>query len=158
MKEISLTRGLVALVDDEDYESLSAYKWRVDKDGYVVRNAPHPTKPGQNTFVMMHRQILGLEFGDRRQGDHRFGRKLDNRRSELRICTGNENLRNVPKRKDNTSGFKGVHCDYRSGKWRAQIYEGGKKKSLGQYSTPEAAHAAYCAAAQQLHGEFANFG
>jgi len=158
MKEIFAKTGEKILVDDSDYDALSVHIWSIDKDGYAYRHIPHPIKPGQATILMMHREILGLSLGDRRQCDHRFGKKLDNRRSELRICLLGENVRNVGRRSDNTSGYKGVYLHGESGRWRAQIYVKGKKKCLGQYDTAPLAHDAYCAAAKQLHGEFANFG
>lgn len=156
MREIPLTRGLVALVDDEDFEELNSHKWYADKDGYACRAAPHPVHSGKRTLLMMHRVILGLQYGDARQGDHRDGNKANNQRGNLRIATRQQNLQNVGAKRRNTSGFKGVCFVKRTGKWRASIRNNGQPKFLGDYCSPELAHAAYVAAATKMHGEFLN--
>ena len=87
--------------------------------------------------------------------DHIDCNKLNNLRSNLRLCTKSQNQHNRAKQKNNTSGYKGVHLQKRTGKYRAQIKLHGKRKILGLFSTPELAYAAYCSAAVQLHGDFA---
>jgi hypothetical protein len=154
MKEISLTRGLVALVDDEDFESLSQHKWCSDGNGYAGRHIQHPTKPGRRIFLYMHRAIVGLEVGDKRKGDHRDGNGLNNQRYNLRPATHAENMCNARMRKDNTSGFKGVSWDKYTGRWQAAIHVSNKRIHLGRHDTPEGAHAAYCEASKKYHGEF----
>jgi hypothetical protein len=154
MKEIRLTRGLVAIVDDEDYESLSAYRWYAKRTGgrapkdYACRSMGGPRGPR----VLMHRTIINAPAG--MDVDHINGDALDNRRCNLRVATRSQNLQNRPKQKNNSSGYKGV-SKYRTGRWMASIRVNGTCKYLGYHSTPEAAHAAYCAAAKELHGEFA---
>jgi hypothetical protein len=69
-----------------------------------------------------------------------------------------ENKLNVRRHRDNKSGFKGVSLHRPTGKWIAFIMARGKHKYLGLFQTPEAAHARYCEAADELHGEFANHG
>jgi len=76
----------------------------------------------------------------------------------LRLATPAENMRNSKTPKNNTSGFKGVSWNARRKKWRAGIKADSKSINLGDFSTPEAAHAAYCEAADRLHGEFSNHG
>ena len=78
--------------------------------------------------------------------------------SHLRLCTRSENLRNTGKMSTNTSGFKGVSWHKAERKWAATIMINKKGKTLGYFKTPEEAHAAYCKAAKELHGEFANVG
>lgn len=90
--------------------------------------------------------------------DHANGCGADNRWQNLRAATHRQNLKNIKRPIHNTSGFKGVHLHRETGKWRARIVADGKHKSLGLHSTLEGAHAAYCAAARALHGEFARFG
>lgn len=164
MKEISLTRGLVTLVDDEDYVWLSQFKWQAGHGGYAKRTALHPS--GQllsngrrkRADLKMHREIMGLTFGDRREVDHIDGNTLNNTRANLRVCTHAENGKNLRKPITNTSGYKGVSYYKRSGKWMAYIMIEKKLKNLGYFDTPQLAHAAYCEAAKRIHGEFANFG
>jgi hypothetical protein len=155
LKEIPLTRGLVALVDDEDYEYLSQFKWSADKKGYAVRRIQHPARPDKQATLRMHRVILGLDFDDPRMGDHDDGNKANNRRYNLRIATSSQNQQNKGANRNNTSGYKGVSFEKRKQRWVANIKVQGKKKYLGSFKTPELAHSAYCAAAIQMHGEYA---
>lgn len=156
MKEIPLTRGLVAFVDDEDYGNISKYKWFSGKDGYAIRQVNYPGEPSQT--VIMHRAILGLERGNPVNVDHIDGNRINNCRSNLRKCTRAENSKNRRAQINNKSGFKGVSWNSSSLRWRAQIGHNGKKIYLGQFEDPEEAYAAYCRAALELHGEFANLG
>lgn len=87
--------------------------------------------------------------------DHINGLPADNRWANLRAATSSQNSCNQGISSRNTSGLKGVSW-YRPGqKWRAYIQVAGKFKSLGYFSDKYVAHAAYVAAAQELHGEFA---
>lgn len=160
MTKIIYTRkGQEILVDDEDYEELNSSIWFVTRKGYAARNVAHPLEKGKWTSELMHRRILGLGFGDKRVGDHINHAKLDNQRGNLRICTNSENLFNRGANRNNTSGFKGVNYSRETRKkWAAEIWKDGKKKHLGFFETPEEAHEAYCKAAADMHGEFANFG
>jgi hypothetical protein len=104
----------------------------------------------------MHRLIVGLSNDDKRVVDHIDGNPLNNQRSNLRVCAPSQNIKNQRLRTDSTSGLKGV-SKYQ-GYWRARIQVDGKRINLGNFSTREEAHAAYCLAARQFHREFANFG
>ncbi len=162
---IPLTQGQFAIVDAIDYEWLKHFKWQAlwnkkTRSFYAARTTAQLNHKGAHT-VMMHRQILGLEIGDKRQGDHiHSGETLDNRRSNLRIATGFQNQHNRRKRRDNSCGFKGVTPSGNGNKhpWKAEIVAHGEYHYLGCHDTPEEAHAAYCEAAKRLHGEFANLG
>jgi hypothetical protein len=87
--------------------------------------------------------------------DHIDGDRLNNRISNLREATSSENKRNTRKRSNNTSGFKGVSFDKSKKLWTAQIATNRKYIHIGRFKTPEAAYEAYCAAAERLHGDFA---
>ena len=155
---IPLTQGKVAIIDDADLDLVSGYRWQARKDDRrwyaqtVVRRAD-----GSRTTLNMHRLILGLA-DQKAHTDHVNGNGLDNRRTNLRACSQAENQWNCGTQANNTSGFKGVNCDKSSGKWRARITVEGKRMNLGLYPTPQEAHQAYCKAAIELHGDFANFG
>lgn len=156
MKEIPLTKGRVAIVDDEDFERLTAVKWKLNNCGYAVRNLPRNGGPrGQQ---MLHRAVLGLAKGDPMQVDHVNGDKLDNRRANLRLCTPQQNALNRPATARSKSGVKGVCRAPASDLWRASICANGKRHYLGRFTTIDEARAAYNRAALQLHGEFANTG
>lgn len=94
------------------------------------------------------------------QIDHIDGDKSNNRISNLRLATPAQNSWNQAKRKNNTSGYKGVRWNSSNPRksWLAAIGHQNRKISLGRYSTKEEAHHAYCVAAQKFHGEFANVG
>lgn len=156
--EIPLTRGMVAIIDDEDFEIVSWYKWHAKTDGwnwYAHTNVRR--EDGSRTMIRMHRLILGLT-DPKVEVDHIDGNGLNNTRSNLRACNRRENMRNTRAYANNKSGLKGVHWREDCGKWRACIRVNGKLKNLGCHDTKEAAYEAYCKAAIDLHGEFANTG
>ncbi len=88
------------------------------------------------------------------QIDHINGDKSDNRIANLREASASQNTMNQGLRKDNSTGFKGVYEDKRTGRFRARITVGGKPKNLGFYATVEDAAAAR-RSAKHLCGEFA---
>jgi hypothetical protein len=90
--------------------------------------------------------------------DHIDGNGINNQISNLREASISENLQNRRAATSNKSGFKGVVLDKQRKKWRATITVNGQHRHLGRFDTPEAAHAAYCAAAVAFYGDFANFG
>jgi hypothetical protein len=152
MKEIPLTHGKVAIVDDEDYELLNQWKWHYGGGGgYAVR---HNYKSSKQTRLFMHRVIMNTPEG--MQTDHINGDRLDNRRENLRICTNAENMRNSKKHKNNTSGFKGVSRCKDCNRWRAYINCDNDRHNLGLFLNPVDAAYAYDTKAIELFGEFAN--
>lgn len=156
MKKIKLTQGKVALVDDADYDWLSQWKWCVTKQYsgyYAVRNSPLIN--GKRPMISMHRQILGLERGDKRQGDHQNHNTLDNCRDNLRICTNQQNSFNQKVLLNASSPFKGICWHKMAKKWMAQIMINRKFKYLGIYKSEKDAARAYNQAAKKYHGEFA---
>jgi hypothetical protein len=99
----------------------------------------------------MHRLILRVDANT--QVDHRDGNGLNNTRGNLRPATHAQNQHNSRLRKDNQSGFKGVHRQ--GNRWVARIRVDGEQKHLGSFRTPEEAARAYDAAALRLRGEYA---
>lgn len=151
VKEIELSQGKFALVDDADYDWLSQWKWYTSYYGYAVRSV---WRDGDNQgLVFMHRQILDAPEG--MYVDHMDGDKLNNVRPNIRLATNAQNLCNRGPNKNNTSGFKGVSWNKRSGKWRSQIWKDGVTHHLGLFADLREAASAYDKAALELHGEFA---
>mgnify|MGYP003145362455 CR=1 FL=1 len=107
-----------------------------------------------------HRLAWLMTYGrfPQKKIDHVNGERADNRIANLREADDFQNAANSRKRKDNTSGFKGVSFRKDLEKWQARIGVGGRRISLGLYDQPEAAHAAYIAAAKKHHANFANYG
>jgi hypothetical protein len=118
--------------------------------GYVVINT------GKRLY-RAHRLAWLYVYGrwPRLQIDHRNGDRTDNRITNLREASQTENNANASVRTDNRCGFKGVRINPISGRYRARIRINGKAKHLGYFDSPEEAHSAYCAAAQEVFGEFA---
>jgi hypothetical protein len=146
-KNICLTRGKFALVDDDIYEYLNQWKW-IYSNGYAIRDDKISGKR-----IRMHREILDADVGV--EIDHINRDRLDNRKINLRVCSRSENRCNCGIRSDNTSGFKGVYWHKRMGKWRAVVHKNNKEISLGYYSSPEDAAYAYDLGAKKYHGKFA---
>ena len=90
------------------------------------------------------------------QVDHINGDKLFNLRSNLRICTNQQNNRNTKSRKGSSSKYKGVSWDARNKKWISQICIGnGTHKKIGRFVCEIEAAKAYDELAKKYHGEFA---
>ena len=156
MKKIKLTKGMFAIVDDADYEWLSKFKWFAHKGRntfYAVRHIR--LLSGKRVLLSMHRQILGLKYGDPQQCDHYNHNGLANWRDNLRTCSNSQNQHNRSPHKNTSSEYKGVSWYNRRHKWVAQILVNGKKTHLGYFASEvEAAHA-YDVEAEEYFGEFA---
>lgn len=149
MPQVSLKyTDQVALVDDSDFALISQHEWRRDALGYAVARIGR-------ALVSMHRLITGAESGQ--VVDHANHNTLDNRRSNLRVCTHAENMRNRKMAVTNKCGVKGVYWCASRRKFRAEIKAHGKKHFLGDFNDINEAGKAYAAAANRLHGEFANY-
>lgn len=158
-REIPLTQGKVALVDSEDYDRIAAHKWCASKQKrgywYAFRRTPGPRNTKKPT-IYMHREILGLEFGDPRNGDHICqAETLDNRKQNLRIATHTQNQQNQRLSKRNKTGFKGVRRGRTAG-YQANIVVNGKQKYLAQRKSAEDCARIYDVAAITHFGEFAS--
>ena len=149
MKEIPLSQGKVALVDDEDYELVSQYRWAADRR----RKSWYARTKINRKPVYMHRLILGCVKGE--QVDHANVDGLDNRRRNIRKCSHGDNQHNQHLKKSNKSGYKGVFFIAKSGKYLAFIRYNHRRYHLGYFAKAEDAAAAYDVAARQLRGEFA---
>jgi hypothetical protein len=158
VKELRLTQNKVALVDDEDFERVVGYRWyplnQKQRDGRVRIYAVSIAKTGGKTVTTyLHRLILNAP--KRAYIDHDNGNGLDNRRSNLRLCTQTQNLGNQRRSSRNSSGYKGVSIDKRSGQWQVRIGFRKQTHHLGLYADPAFAAAVYDAAARRLFGHFA---
>ncbi len=154
-RTIPLTQGKVALVDASDYAQLIQFRWHAAFDPrgnrwYAIRAA----RSHKRTPVKMHRQIMGLQYGERLYVDHADGDGLNNRKVNLRICTQMQNSYNRGANANNKLGFKGVHFYPKTKKYAAHITANHKRIHLGYFNTPEEAHEAYCKASALHHGKF----
>ena len=159
MKEIQLSQSwfcknkgkYVALVDDEDYDSLNQFRWNVHKDGnslYATRNI---IVDGNRRLKSMHGQIMNGKWIDHIDHDG-----LNNQKSNLRFCSLSENLRNARKHNNCSSTYKGVNFHKLNKNWTARIQINGKQIYLGSFASEIDAAKAYNAKAIELFLEFAN--
>lgn len=163
MKEIALTQNKVALVDDSDYESLSAFKWQAKFDGHnwYAKRGVYNKETKTCGCITMHQQLMNPPLG--MKVDHRDHDGLNCQRSNMRLCTHGQNMMNKRPKKNGTSKYLGVMLkrdrvkgkDYFS--WSAQIRIEGKNYHIGRFKTEENAATAYNIFAEKHHGEFANF-
>ena len=155
MKEIVLTGGFHAIVDNEDYKELNRWKWCClkSKNGiYAKRRKPGPALPYK--LILMHRDILKAKPGQ--MIDHINGNGLDNRRQNLRFCSPMQNARHKTKLQlNNKSGTTGVSWDKMTRKWRAQISVKRKSEYIGIYKRKYNAIKARKDRANLLFKEFA---
>jgi len=112
-----------------------------------------------NTYYA-HRVIWAMQTGCWPQAgiDHIDGNPLNNRLQNLRPANQAQNMWNTGRKSNNTSGYKGVHWSTQHKKWTAKIRKKGKKYHLGLFICPKEAHDAYCKAAKEMHGVYANTG
>lgn len=153
MKKIPLTQGREAIVDDEDFEKLSEFKWFVSSMGKsktLFYAGSHIEK--KSSFTLMHRFILNSPKG--KNVDHIDGNGLNNQRSNLRLCTQSENIRNS-KQKKSKSGYRGVFWLKSNKKWMAYISHERKSIYIGSFSTAKEAAMARNKKAIEIHGKFA---
>lgn len=148
-REIPLSRGMVALVDDEDYEKLNKYKWTALFCKWEIIYA---VRSENNSSVLMHRQILDAHKGI--TVDHINHNGLDNRRENIRLATVSENNMNRGKTKKNKSGYKGAYFDKRKRKYRTTIRKNNRTIHIGYFDTAIEAARAYDNAVKQHFGEF----
>ncbi len=149
MIHIPLTKGCFALIDDDEFDTVSMFKWHLHPSGYARMGY---RVEGRVISASMHRFIMWEPLG--MQVDHINRNKLDNRKENLRLATNGQNKQNGLRYASNTSGYKGVHWHKQAKAFRARISVDGVRRHLGDFRTAEEAGRAYLEAASRLHGEF----
>lgn len=160
MKQIPLTQGKFAIVDDEDYERVAKFKWfalrqgRKQKTWAAVRNVT--VGSNKKRLEYMHRFILSAPAGKVVDHQKHLENFVDNRRANLRITNQLKNCWNLRKTVSQTSSvFKGVCWHRIASKWEAYICPHRKKIYIGLFKEEIMAAKAYDDAAKKLFGEFA---
>ncbi len=146
MLRIRLPQGLFALIDDEDANVVRKYKWTLHKGkntNYVRACGPRK--------IYMHRLIMAAPKHS--EVDHKNRNGLDNQRSNLRLCTRQQNCCNKKLKSAKTSLYRGV--SFKSGKWRVQITVNQQVMHIGLFQDEMEAARAYDARVQKCFGEFA---
>ncbi|MEQ8677238.1 MAG: HNH endonuclease [Aggregatilineales bacterium] len=148
-KQISLTKGASAVVDDSDYDRLIQIgRWCLSSNGYAI----HYTKiNGQRKTLYMHRVVMDACYP--LQVDHIDRDRLNNQHDNLRFATRSQNQANKNIQNNNTSAYKGVN--WNKGKWEARIRLNGLRLNLGRFRDPLRAAMVYDAASRLLYDDFA---
>jgi HNH endonuclease len=152
MKTISLTKGFSAIVDDADFEWLMQWEWHCivnKRNKYAVRSLHGIRMHG----IRMHRVIINAPSGI--LVDHIDGNGLNNQRSNLRLCTNAQNMRNMKISPRGTSQYKGVQWRKDHSKWQTSIMSNYRRYHIGYFTSEVEAARAYDAAAIRHFGEFA---
>ena len=164
MRELSVDRRFVSFMDDDTFDAIALFNWKVVVD---ARRCPPTYRPAiwleavTSAPIWMHRFVIARKDGH--IVDHKNGNSFDNQRKNLRHATNAQNAMNSRNHTPSeTSPYKGVfhHPCWRTGRWRAAITVDKKLRVLGYFGTPEKAAKAYDRAAEKFFGEFArtNFG
>jgi hypothetical protein len=158
MKEIQLTQGRVAIVDDEDYDIVNKYNWWAVQGGdihkvYYAQKWLCRVK-GVKKYEMLHNFIAGRP-GYKLFIDHINGDGLDNRKENLRIVTNRQNGHNNSGQSNRLGRYKGVYLNRTGKKFVARITVDYKQLCLGSYQNETDAAIAYNNAAIKYFGEFA---
>jgi hypothetical protein len=148
-KLIPLTQGKFAIVDADDYDWLNRYKWCVAKKRHIF----YAARRTNGEKISMHRVIMGATKG--LLIDHKDGDGLNNRKSNLRLCTIAQNNRNSRPWQNSTSKYKGVSWSKSCRKWQARIRPNRRTIYLGLFDNEIEAAVAYDRKAEELFGEFA---
>ena len=155
MKQIPLSKGKFALVDEDDFEFLNQWKWQCMANGYAVRGHFLGKIDGKykSKIIYMHRFINKTPDG--LETDHINNDRLDNRKANLRTVTRSQNGRNVSPKKTGSSKYKGVSWHPQRKKWVAWIKYKEKQTYLGIFKSEVDAALAYNFAAIEHFGEHA---
>jgi len=150
VREVELTQGKVALIDDEDFELVSQYNWKFSNRGYAARNY---WIDGKSKTLLMHRLIMSPPEGV--FIDHINGDTLDNRKQNLRLVRNQQNCCNQKLGLRNKSGYKGVYQSKGRKKWTASLKTKGKTYYLGDFESKHDAARMYNFWAHDMFGEYA---
>jgi len=152
MKEIKLTQGQIAMVDDGDFEYLNQFKWNAyKKKGRFYASRYVGKSNGRQIYASMHWDVMGEKMID-----HIDHNGLNNQKSNLRKCTYAQNMMNGRKRNTNTSSkYKGVCWAKNYNKWISSIRKDDKQIHLGYFESEIDAAMAYNNKAKELFCEFA---
>ena len=144
VKQIPLSQGKIAIVDDEDYEWLNQWKWTYQHKHTNCEYAIRTSYQKPKKHIQMHRLMLNAKKGQ--ICDHKNHNGLDNRRENIWIVSRRQNLQN---RKFRRSIYPGIYWYPITRKWHSRIRINGKRYSLGYYRTEWAAFFAYSEACRK---------
>jgi hypothetical protein len=153
MKEIRLSQGKIALVDDEDFDYINQWKWYARKGRKTFYAARKEKGTNARTTIHMHQVVS--KVSNNVQIDHRDTNGLNNQKYNLRVVNHRQNQYNTDKPRHNTSGYKGISWDKFRNNYRVYLTVKGKFKNIGNTKSLQTATKMYNKAATQHYGEFA---
>ena len=139
------------LIDREDFDTINKFTWFKGRRGYPIA---HLKLEGKKLTRPVHKVILS-DVGKDMNIDHINRDRMDNRRSNLRVCSHQENMFNQRKRNTNTSGYIGVAYHKAANKYESYINLDAKKHYLGLYDTAIEAARVRDEYAKRMYGEYA---
>ena len=155
MKEIQLTKGKIALVDDEDFDRINNYKWQSHlRFNYYYASRKSSRLLGKRKTIYMHREILNINDPNIHI-DHISHDGLNNQKSNLRICTSSQNHANQKKHTNCSSIFKGVHWNTKKKRWISVLFMDRKVVHYKTFKCELLAGLSYDDAIKKHHGSFA---
>ena len=160
MRFLPLTRGMYAMVDEEDFARLRFWSWHVHVSDPGKLYASRTVEMGGRHYSRyLHHEVLGLEI-PLQKGlvvDHKNGETLDCRKSNLRVCSRSENMANTGPRlwRGKTSKYKGIYFCKRERRWIARFSWRGRHYQLGRFADEYTAVVIYNRAVCRTMGEFA---
>lgn len=156
-KQIILSQGKFAIVDDADYDFLMQWKWTLSSYGYAYRAERYRDSEGKRkqNSIWMHRVIMNTPLG--MDTDHINGDRLDNTQANLRVVTRSQNNMNRISEKNTTSKYKGVFWEKRRKRWQAAISINKKLIYIGMFKDEADAALAYNLKAAEIFGEHAKY-
>lgn len=141
------TKGKKFYFDLEDYDKIEDYCWYIDENGYVVNHT-------EGDVLLMHRLIMGLEKGDKREIDHIYHKTNDNRKTQLRVVCSSENKMNKKLQSNNSSGCRGVSYNKQYKKWETEIRAYKHRIRLGYFDDKNEAIHVRKQAEEKYFGEY----
>ena len=158
MKELLLRDGTPVLVDDEDFDRLNKFTWKLNNMGYPQRTTSYRDAENKmhGTHLLLHREVMNARKGQ--QVDHRDGNLLNCQKSNLRFSTQSQNRMNSRKMRGCRSQYKGVRWNSQRGFWYVRLRVPGdkqKERYIGQFPDEHTAAVAYDLWAHDVFGEFA---
>lgn len=139
-RKVLLSKGAFALVDSEDYEYLTQWRWHLHIGGYAVRKDGRVSN--RDKTIYMHKEINKTPDG--MVTDHINRNRLDNRRENLRTVSYSGNGLNKTCKYLSQSGYRHVYFVKKRANnpkpYEAKIKRGGITKTLGYFESAIKAH------------------
>jgi len=133
--ELKTVCGYAYYIDKEDYEKIIKYTWHKHKDGYL--RTRYDIVDGKNKYILLHNFLLGRFDASKDDADHINRLPYDNRKSNLRVVSHNENMQNISKKSNSKHEIMGIHYSKKEDRWKAYITHNKKQIKLGTFKNKQ---------------------